>query len=224
MSKSLRYPIIVGAALAALAAVPAKAELLSWASASIPSGNIVTNTTTPTIVLDQLVLPPTSALIPQTGWDSRYGQNVHGRFRCTIGTAASGQGTLTLEIVYVTGSYGNPTVTVLGTTGAFTPPAGLTLNSNGFTVDVDDPFNTTGSGTAAIATAIGDVRWAGPGTGGVDPRWMAPATMASGGTSGWASGFSTVGTGYNGVALRVTWGAALSANEIACGTFQEQTN
>lgn len=178
--------------------------LRTFVSSIVQSGDTVTNTTTKTSFASCLNMPAT----PST--DPRYGQTFDIDLHGYISTDGSAPGTLTITVDYGTGNSGT-TLSVLGTTGAFTPPSGL---SNAYwTLKGKAVFHTTSDGvlsTSGVATFSGAFTIQGSSNAALIYGMVTVGT----GNTGWASGIATSTFYYNLIEASVTWGSALATNSI----------
>lgn len=197
-----RSILLIAALLAAASPCAHAAPMRAWATTSTAAANTITNTASATIVADQLVLDPA------TPNNLRYGQAVTVDCYGVVTTPAAASGTLDVQVISGAGN-GGSTITALGDTTAFTPPA--SLSANAFTLHGEVHFNQASN--SAIATFTGDLDIVGAAN--VLTRYPLRPSGTSG-TTGWAS-FSLSGTPFNLIGVRVTWGTALTTDSI---TFQ----
>lgn len=192
--------LLLSAALGAFCASPALASPpRGYATTSIPAGNTVTDTTTNTVIADRY------SMTPATPNDLRVGQVVSFDCRGIVSTPAVTPGTLTLAIEYAQSTFGSPTLTVLGTTGAFTPPSSLA--STPITINGWCSFPTMG--TSGVGACYPDVYIVGNGL----VASGRPSGMTTG-TTGFGTGFNTTASNLNMLALYVQWGSVLTTDSI----------
>ena len=164
-----------------------------FVSTTIPAGDIIANTASATTFATQMIL---GCQTPARG-----GQTVRVSLYGTISTDAT-PGTLTINV--------NNNAVVLGTTGAFNPPASLSAAPfclEGFMVN-----STTAS---LLMTFFGKLTIQGA-SNAPFMVGIVPTGMASGGTTGWAT--VSLAASQQDLNVSATWSSALATN-IICGAF-----
>jgi hypothetical protein len=179
-----------------------------WMNGLVATGDTVTNTTTKTQFTNaRLELGLTNTGTTVTGpSELQYGRAIDVDLHGILTTDATTPGSLTMTIDWGNGA-SSPTYTVLGTTGAFTPPAGL--SNSYWTIKGKVIFNLTGA--AGIATFSGCMILQSSAN---TPLIYSMVATTTSGTSGWATSLVTNSGINNLVAASVTWGSALSTNSI----------
>lgn len=175
-------------------------------SGTVATGDVIANTSTKTRFATVLNMPPTSDGLTATGAsEQRVGQSFDVELAGVISTTGT-PGTLTVTIDHG-GNTDGLTLTVLGTTGAFTPPA--SLSGAMWTLKGRVVYNTTGHSTG-LATFVGVFTIIKS-----DNTVLCYPMISTGsGTTGMTSSINTDTYVYNIIGMAVTWQTAASGNTI----------
>ena len=176
-------------------------------SCTVQPGDTITNTITKTGFATSLVLSATNGPSVNTGVNElRYGQTVNIDLHGYLSTAAT-PGTLTFTIDHANGNSGT-TLTPLGTTGAFTPPASLSnayWNFRGKAI-----YSTTGATGLATCSGVLTIQNSS------NTAFVVGMIATGSGTTGMVS-VNTSGFAINGVQASVQWSTASASNNITLG-------